>query len=147
MEKVLDVIYNGSCPVCSSEVNVYRKHAEAQALPIRFNDLNKADLDRLGLTPEQAAKRFHVFHDGQMLSGVPAFLVLWRTIPRYRWIARIVGLPGIRHLAVLAYDHIAAPILYGMHKRRVARQCTAPSGDGGQDATEAAPRRKEHERA
>ena len=124
MEK-LEVVYNGNCPVCSTEVAVYRKHAEAAALPIRFSDLNATDLGRLGLTPEQAAKRFHVLDQGELLSGVPAFLVLWRTIPRYRWVARIVGLPGIRHLAVLAYDHIAAPILYGMHRRRVAKHVAA----------------------
>lgn len=127
MEKVLDVIYNGSCPVCSTEVNVYRRHAEARALPIRFNDLNAADLDRLGLTKDAAARRFHVLKDGQMLSGVPAFLALWRTIPRYRWVARLVGLPGIRHLAILVYDHLAAPALYGMHRRRVTRRAAAAS--------------------
>lgn len=131
---ILEVVYNGSCPVCSTEVAVYRKHAEAATLPITFSDLNVADLARVGLTPESAAKRFHVLHNGEMLSGVPAFLVLWRTIPRYRWVARIVGLPGIRHLAILAYDHVAAPMLYGMHKRRVAKQCTAPAKRSGPSA-------------
>lgn len=124
MEK-LEVVYNGNCPVCSTEVAVYRKHAEAAALPIRFSDLHVTDLARLGLTPEQAARRFHVLHQGEMLSGVPAFLVLWRTIPRYRWVGRIVGLPIIKQLAVLAYDHLAAPLLYGMHRRRVARHQAA----------------------
>lgn len=140
----LEVVYNGSCPVCSTEVAVYRKHAEAATLPITFSDLNATDLERVGLTPETAAKRFHVLHQGEMLSGVPAFLVLWRAIPRYRWVARIVGLPGIRHLAVLAYDHLAAPMLYGMHKRRVAKQCAAPA----QRSTTPEPKRTaEHEGA
>lgn len=127
----LEVVYNGSCPVCSTEVAVYRRHAEAATLPITFSDLNETDLGRVGLTPDKAARRFHVLHGGKLLSGVPAFLVLWRSIPRYRWVARLVGLPGIRHLAVLAYDHLAAPALYGMHKRRVARHCTVPAAPKG----------------
>ena len=127
MMKELEVVYNGSCPVCSTEVAVYRRHAEAAALPIAFTDLNDADLARIGLDRDRAARRFHVLKDGELLSGVPAFLALWRSIPRYRWLARIVGLPGIRHAAVLAYDRVAAPLLYGMHRRRVARQGCAPA--------------------
>ena len=120
MEK-LEVVYNGSCPICSTEVAVYRRRAEVDALPIRFTDLHAADLAAVGLTADQAARRFHVLKNGEILSGIPAFLELWASIPRYRWLGRIVGFPGIRQGAILVYDHLLAPILYGMHKRRVAR--------------------------
>jgi predicted DCC family thiol-disulfide oxidoreductase YuxK len=124
MMKELEVVYNGSCPICSTEVAVYRRHAEAAALPIAFTDLNEADLARIGLDRERAARRFHVLRQGEVLSGVPAFLALWQSIPRYSWLARIVGLPGIRQAAVIVYDRLAAPLLYRMHLRRVARQCS-----------------------
>jgi predicted DCC family thiol-disulfide oxidoreductase YuxK len=110
------VLYNQTCPVCRFEIDGYRRHALADGLPIRFDGLEAAA--DWGLTPDQAARRLHVWHDGQILSGIPAFLALWQTMPRWRWLARLVGLP---QAATLLYDHILAPILYRTHLRRQAR--------------------------
>ena len=67
---------------------------------------------------DTAARRLHVRKDGIVLSGIPAFIALWQEIPRYRWLARIVSLPGIHRLAVWTYDGILAPALYAWHRRR-----------------------------
>ncbi|MFN4129949.1 MAG: DUF393 domain-containing protein, partial [Paracoccaceae bacterium] len=42
--------------------------------------------------------------------------------PRYRWLASVVGLPGIRQIACAAYDHILAPVIYRWHLRRLRGQ-------------------------
>lgn len=114
------VVYNEEFPVCRFEIDHYRKIAARDGLPLRFDGLS-ADLPA-GLTPDAAARRLHVMHQGQILSGIPAFVVLWRVLPRYRLLARIVSLPLVRHVATLAYDHIAAPLLYRAHLRRVSRR-------------------------
>ena len=57
-------------------------------------------------------------------SGVPAFLMLWAQMPRYRLLGQILGLPGIRQIASAAYDHIFAPALYRRHLRRLRKQVT-----------------------
>ncbi len=121
MSEETSVLYNGQCPVCSFEIGHYAAYARRSGLPIRFDDLNAADLDRWGLTEDDAARRLHVLHEGEILAGIPAFLVLWRRMPRYRWLARLVGLPGIRQLAGLAYDRALAPLIYRWHLRRKAR--------------------------
>lgn len=115
------VLYNAACPVCAAEINHYDRYTQANGLPIRFEDLGAEDLTAWGLTREDAAKRLHVLHEGQIHAGIPAFLVLWEQMPRYRWLRRIVGLPGIRHGAVFTYDRILAPALYAWHKRRQKR--------------------------
>lgn len=112
------VIYNGDCPVCSHEIGAYALYARDQTLPIRFEDLNVIDLEPLGLSEDAAARRLHVIHDGQILVGVDAFRVLWSQMPRYRWLARLSGLPVVRPLAGFAYDRIVAPIIYARHRRR-----------------------------
>ena len=71
-----------------------------------------------GLTQDEAAKRLHVLHQGRIIAGIPAFLVLWRQMPRYRWLARIVALPGVHWLASKTYDHVLAPLIYRWHLRR-----------------------------
>ena len=116
-----EVLYNGACPVCAAEIGHYRGYAGPRALPIRFHDLNATDLARWGLTPDQAARRLYVARDGRIESGIPAFLTLWREMPRYRWLARLVGLPGVRQVAALLYDHVLASLLYRWHLRRQRR--------------------------
>lgn len=119
------VIYNASCPICAREIAGYRRYCERRALPVAFHDLDRADLDALGLTPEQAARRLHVIDRGTLLAGTPAFLALWSAMPRFRPLARIVALPGMRQIATLLYEGVAAPALYALHRRRVARQTCA----------------------
>jgi hypothetical protein len=61
-------------------------------------------------------------HDGQVVSGIDAFLIIWRQMPRYRPVAWVVGLPVIRHAAYVVHEAILAPVLYRAHLRRVARR-------------------------
>ena len=118
------VLYNGDCPLCSFEINHYASYSERSDLPIRFEDLNQHALDDWGLSRDAAARRLYVLKDGQMYSGIPAFVVLWQDMPRYRWLARLVLLPGAHRLACIAYDHVLAPAIYRWHRRRVGATST-----------------------
>lgn len=113
------VLYNADCPVCSFEINHYAAYSVRNGLPIRFEDLNRDALDAWGLTPDEAARRLYVMKDGQMFSGIPAFIVLWQDMPRYRWLARLIALPGLNRLACVTYDYVLAPLIYRWHLRRV----------------------------
>lgn len=121
MEK-LDILYNGRCPICSAEIAQYRKQAEAARAPVRFLDLHDTDLTDWALSPDQATRRFHAREGGEIISGFPAFLRLWHHLPRMRWLARLLEKPGLRHLADLGYNWIAAPALYRLHLWREARR-------------------------
>lgn len=116
------VLFNDNCPVCSFEINHYAAYAKKQGLPIQFDDLNGPDRAAWGLDEDTAARRLYVLHNGELTSGIPAFLVLWKEMPRYRWLAKVVGLPGIKQLASVAYDYVLAPVIYRWHLRRKSRQ-------------------------
>jgi predicted DCC family thiol-disulfide oxidoreductase YuxK len=118
------VLFNANCPVCNFEVQHYAQYAVANDLPIRFDDLNSGARDQWCLDADTAARRLYVLHEGALTSGIPAFLVLWAQMPRYRWLARVVGLPGIRHVASAAYDYVLAPVIYRWHLRRLRQQTT-----------------------
>ncbi len=115
------IIYNADCPICAHEIGAYRSHAAAAGLPLRFEGLDSPALARHGLTADEAARRLHVVKDGRLLAGIPAFLALWEAMPRFRWLARAVRLPGIRQAAGLVYEGVLAPWLYALHRRRIAR--------------------------
>lgn len=125
-EKDLSVLYNDSCPVCRAEIDHYRSYAQRNALNIQFDDLNGPDLERWGLDADRAARRLYVMQDGELVSGVAAFRILWARMPRYRALAWLTGLPGIRQFAEWGYDRLAAPWLYRKHLKRQAAQ-----GGGG----------------
>lgn len=112
------VHYNAECPIRAREIDHYARHAGRHALPIRFDPLNGADLTAYVVSEDVAARSLHVLHQGRVVSGVPAFLLLWQAMPGYRWLGRVVGVPWVRHAAAGIYDHVLAPALYRMHLRR-----------------------------
>lgn len=122
------VLFNANCPVCSFEIGHYARYCRETGLPIRFDDLNSGARDAWGIDADTAARRLYVLHEGQLVSGIPAFLVLWAQLPRYRWLARMVGLPGIRQVASAAYDVVLAPAIYRWHLRRQRRKATSVAG-------------------
>ena len=124
------VLYNDECPVCSFEINHYAAYARRNGLPIRFDDLNGPERAGWGIDADRAARRLYVLRGGKLTSGIPAFLVLWREMPRYRWLARVVGLPGVRQVASWVYDHALAPAIYRWHLRRKARGARRVTGPG-----------------
>lgn len=123
MTEKTEVLYNGECPVCSREVDHYARLSDAQALPIRYDDLNDlSKLDAWGITPDQAARRLHVRKDGEITAGIPAFIVLWREIPQMRWLAKLINLPVVHRIACWGYDYALAPLIYRWHLVRQRRQ-------------------------
>jgi hypothetical protein len=116
------VLFNADCPVCSFEIGHYARYAGRSGLPIRFDDLNTDACDPWGIDADTAARRLYVLHEGVLTSGIPAFLVLWAQMPRYRLLGRVVGLPGIKQIAITTYDNVLAPAIYRWHLRRVKRQ-------------------------
>lgn len=113
------ILYNDTCPLCRFEIDHYRAAATRDSAPLRFDRLS--DAARWGLTEDQAARRLHVLQDGELLSGLEAFRAIWTTLPRWRWLARVTGLPVIRPVVTALYDRMAAPLLYRAHVRRQAR--------------------------
>lgn len=127
MAETTRVLYNADCPICNAEICHYKSYSETKGLKLGFDDLNTDALADWDVDADTAARYLHVVHQGQLYKGIPAFLVLWAEMPRYRWLARLVGLPGIRQLASLGYDHVLAALIYNRHLRRLKHGKVAPN--------------------
>ena len=115
------VYYDGSCPLCSTEVSFYRKREGAQT--ITFVDVSDAEQrTNLGdLDSEQAMRRFHVRDaNGTLHSGARGFFLLWRQLPAFRWLGYLGRLPGVTSLAEGLYRLFlkVRPTLSAMMRRR-----------------------------
>ncbi len=118
----LTVLYNDKCPVCSFEIEHYRVLCMKHGIDLAFEKIseNGPMLQASGLSVNDAKKRLHVrIPGGQVKVGVDAFLALWAQMPIYKFLGRLVSIPGIYHLAAVVYNHLLAPTLFWWDKRRV----------------------------
>lgn len=97
------VFFDGSCPLCRSEIGHYRRKDETGALCfVDVSDPSAVIPD--GLTQQQAMERFHVrTGSGALVSGAAAFVEVWTRLPVWRWAARAAALPGVLASLELGY--------------------------------------------
>jgi predicted DCC family thiol-disulfide oxidoreductase YuxK len=118
----LTVLYNDQCPVCSFEIEHYRALCIKRGIDLGFEKISDKGpvLNSSGLSVTDAKRRLHVrTSDGYVKVGVDAFLALWAHMPIYKYLGRLVAIPGIYHLAVVVYNHVLAPLLFWWDKRRL----------------------------
>jgi predicted DCC family thiol-disulfide oxidoreductase YuxK len=88
------VYYDGSCPLCRREIAVYQRAEGGDS--VNWCDVSQADAPLGGISTEQAMARFHVRgSDGMLQDGARAFIALWLSLPRWRWLGRVASIPPV----------------------------------------------------
>ena len=121
------LFFDGGCPLCRREIAHYRRLDREGR--IHWVDIHSdpAALAPYGIAPEEAMRRIHAINeDGRPISGVAAFVLVWRHLPGYRWLVR--GLSGLRLVGPLdrAYGRFAA----WRYRRRCDRSVCGTARDG-----------------
>ena len=107
---MIKVLFNDKCSICSTEINHYKSLNPNNIYWLDINDLDES-MKLSGKTHKELLRRLHVIKEDKLHSGVKAFIILWDSIPRYRWLSKVISLPLIYHISVLTYELIAV-ILY-----------------------------------
>jgi predicted DCC family thiol-disulfide oxidoreductase YuxK len=95
------VYFDGSCPLCRAEIGLYQKADGGER--IEWCDVSNNALPT-GMTRETAMARFHVSNDkGELVSGARAFIALWLSLPRWRWLGLVASLPPLPWVLEGAY--------------------------------------------
>ena len=95
----LAVSFDGACPLCSAEIGAHRNCVGADR--VIFVDVSTAGAGTVAPELDRAAalKRFDVrLADELLASGATGFGHLWLALPAWRWLGRIVLLPGLLQL-------------------------------------------------
>jgi uncharacterized protein len=119
-----NVYFNGECPVCRAEMNHYAALCAASRPHIKFIDALQRpdDFADCGLRREHLERRVYIRDGaGRVISGMPAIVALWSTLPRYHLLSRFFSLPVLRQASVLLYDHVVSPGLAHWASRRIRR--------------------------
>jgi len=102
-DAVPSIYYDGSCPLCTAEINHYASRIGRSKLQLVDVSMEGADL-KSDLGVEDAMKRFHVRKpDGELLSGAKAFVEVWRLAPGWTWAARLASIPGVLSIMEVSY--------------------------------------------
>jgi predicted DCC family thiol-disulfide oxidoreductase YuxK len=118
---VATLVYDGECAMCrASALWIMRRAMDGGALEIlpcrsaprraRFPQITDAQC----MTAMQL-----VLPDGRVLAGADAMPELLRRVPRWRWMAALFALPGMRPIARRVYAWIA--------RNRMKVSCTLTS--------------------
>jgi len=122
---LISVYYDGKCGLCSREIGYFKKRVPKH--PIVWHDIanEPSSLSDTGLSQAEALLYMRVRDaQGELQSGVDAFVVLWGQFSGWSLLARFVSLPGIYGLARRLYRFFA--------RRRFDRHphCRASLGAG-----------------
>ena len=102
----MKVFFNNSCKICKAEIDLYKKEKikEIDWIDITNNDLATIETSR---DSKQLLRRLHVKNGQEVLEGAEAFLLLWKKMPKYKFLYNFFKLPIIFQLFSFAYEIIA----------------------------------------
>ena len=111
------VYFNNSCKICKAEIDLYKKEKIEQ---INWIDItNNQDAQKeTNRNDSELLRRLHVKKDGKIFSGAKAFLIVWKNIPKYKFLYLIFKLPIIFQIFSLFYEIIAF-FLYLKNKKQI----------------------------
>jgi len=102
----MKVYFNNSCKICKAEIDLYKKQKiqEIDWIDITDNSLAEKEISK---TDKELLRRLHVKDGEKVLQGAEAFLVVWKKIPKYRFLYNFFKLPIIFSLFSIVYEVIA----------------------------------------
>ena len=113
----MKVYYNESCSICRAEINLYKKQniQEIEWIDITGNSVAEKNT----LKDNKALlRRLHVEENGQIFEGAKAFLLVWKKIPKYKFLYTFFKLPIIFNIFSIGYEIIAF-FLYLKNKKQL----------------------------
>jgi len=113
----MKVYFNNSCKICKAEIDLYKKEKikEIDWVDITNNDLAEKETSK---DSKELLRRLHVKEGEKVLQGAEAFLVLWKRIPKYKFLYKFFKTPIIFNLFSFGYE-IVAYILYLKNRKQL----------------------------
>ena len=113
----MKVYFNNSCRICKAEIDLYKKEniKEINWVDITNNSLAESETSK---TNKELLRRLHVKDGEKVLQGAEAFLMVWKKIPKYKFLYNFFKLPIIFNLFSVVYE-IVAFLLYIKNRKQL----------------------------
>ena len=102
----MKVYFNNSCKICKAEIDLYKKEKidEIDWVDITDNELAEKETSK---DNRQLLRRLHVKDGEKVFDGAEAFLLLWKKMPKYKFLYNFFKLPIIFNIFSVVYEIVA----------------------------------------
>ena len=115
----MKVYFNNSCNICRAEINLYKKQNIEDIEWIDITDNKSAEIDTQK-NDKTLLRRLHIKDGRKVIGGAEAFLLVWKKIPKYKFLYKFFKIPIIFSLFSIFYE-IAAFFLYYKNKKQLLK--------------------------
>ena len=115
----MKVYFNNSCNICRAEINLYKKQNIKDIEWIDITDNKFAELETQK-NNKTLLRRLHIKDGEKVIDGAEAFLLVWKKIPKYRFLYTFFKTPIIFTVFSLSYEIIAF-FLYLKNKKQLSK--------------------------
>ena len=115
----MKVYFNNSCKICRAELNLYKKQNIKDIEWIDITDNKSAEIETQK-NDKALLRRLHIKDGEKIISGAEAFLLVWKKIPRYKFLYTFFKAPVIFTLFSISYEIIAF-FLYLKNKKQLSK--------------------------
>ena len=102
----MKVYFNNSCNICRAEINLYKKQNIEDIEWVDITD-NKAAEIETQKNDKALLRRLHIKDGEKVIGGAEAFLLVWKKIPKYKFLYTFFKIPIIFILFSYFYEIIA----------------------------------------
>ena len=115
----MKVYFNNSCNICKAEINLYKKQNIEDIEWVDITNNKSAELETQK-NDKTLLRRLHVKDGNNIIDGAEAFLLVWKKIPKYKFLYKFFKTPIIFNLFSFFYE-IAAFFLYLKNKKQLLK--------------------------
>ena len=115
----MKVYFNNSCKICKAEIDLYKKQKinEIDWVDITDNELAEKETSK---DSKQLLRRLHIKDGEKIFGGAEAFLLLWKKMPKYKFLYNFFRLPIIFNIFSFVYE-IVAFFLYLKNRKQLKK--------------------------
>ena len=113
----MKVYFNNSCKICKAEIDLYKKEKikEIDWIDITNNNLAEKETSK---NSKELLRRLHIKDGDKVIQGAEAFIILWKKMPKYKFLYNFFKLPVIFNIFSIVYE-IVAFFLYLKNKKQL----------------------------
>ena len=116
----MKVYFNNSCNICKAEINLYKKQNIEDIEWVDITNNKSAEIETQK-NDKALLRRLHIKDGEKVIDGAEAFLLVWKKIPKYKFLYTFFKIPIIFTLFSLSYELIAF-FLYLKNKKQLSKQ-------------------------
>ena len=98
--------FNNSCKICRTEINLYKKQKIKNIEWVYITDNETAEIETQK-DAKSLLRRLHIKDGENIIEGAEAFLLIWKNIPKYRFLYKILKKPIIFNIFSFFYEIVA----------------------------------------